>query len=249
MGFKGLHKKAFLFVFMPFLALFLSGCITVDEYISIDRKGNVRIEEYTKIRNEAMQMLEEGINNRIDELNSKKGSNFYMEKTVDDTNTTVKITKIIHNIQKNDIDFQDLTMSNVVKAKVDGGRFVDADKSFFQTKYDIDFDVVLAEDINYFDTSFTIKIPVSADSCNSVSSDTKKHAYNIQLSYTTINILNILLCIIPLILLISGGVVMVLKIKNKPSKAELKADEAEKDKTSEEEQKADEPQKDKPSEE
>lgn len=200
----------------------LSGCVNVDTNITIDRKGNTILEEKTMIDNDLLRMIGDdidSIDSKISKIKSKDDPNFTIEPIKESTATGVKITKKFNDIQKQDINLDELFMQDVTKTQLDSKRFVDVNKTFFTNDYDFNFNIAMIEDVKYIHSKLSVNIPVKAKKHNATSVDTKKHVYtwvitepvqNVSLSYTTLNIGNILLCTLFLILVLLGLITFVI---------------------------------------
>lgn len=202
----------------------LSGCVSCDTNITIDKKGNATIEESSLFNNDLLGMIDNEFSSKLSKLESKDDPNLTVEKLEESTATGLKITKKVQDIQKNDINYDDLLLQDVVKTQLESKRFVDIDKTFFTTKYNFDFNIEMQKDVAYVKAKITINIPTKAKSHNATSADDKKHAYtweitkpvhNVSLEYSTVNTGNVLICLIPLLILLSGGLFAFLKLKNK----------------------------------
>ena len=208
--------------------LCLSGCVNIETNISIDRHGNAVLEEQTLLKQETLQVVnlfenDFSVDNAVNKIKELNDPNITAEKFEQDNHTVIKITKKFYNIQKQDINFNELFMEDCVDTQLGSGRFVDVNKNFFTTNYNFNFNINMQEDIEYVHPKLTLSIPVKAKKHNATSVDSQKHIYtweinkpeqNVFLSYTILNIGNVLLCTF-LVLLILLGSILIISLKSK----------------------------------
>jgi len=193
------------FLITVFMAMFfLSGCANLDSQLTIDKQGNATLREKTLVSQELLNFADVNLNKRVAQINSSP--DYTAERVQENSLVGIVITRKFQNIENNDISFEEFNLDDSVSTNLDSEKFVDVSKSFFITKYSINFNIDLGEDVDYVKTKFSIVIPVDAKDTNATNVNAKQHEYtwditqpkqNISLTYEILNMTNILLCLIP----------------------------------------------------
>lgn len=221
---------------MCFIAFVTTGCVKYDTYIEIDKSGSATVTDTAMIVSEAVKYANANPDKRVKEINNAGDPNFTAEKVVENGYTGVKMIYHVEDLAQDDITHKDLMTIDFMTSNHESGRFIDVDKQFFKTDYDVDFFIDFSVDkktgkkdtafLELIKSSITIKIPVKATEDNATSVNEDEHIYtwqynsaepknHILLKFSVLNMTNIFITagvgLLILVLLLTGTIFLIHK--------------------------------------